>query len=633
VLRIILDATHVRYDRKRSLDTLVGALQQATPLAAGPAEEGIRIVSLADRNTLREINENHLDQLERHFGCRVTLDHICLPPTAIVLSDLIFHDYFQPRLEQTPFAAVDRALTKLKQASLVIADDTAELLFLYESTYAALSHNLARDPRADLISFRWQDYTREHDKLPLTVVGGLDVPLDTTNRTLADLGRYLDVPVFRIANIPGFTSITEDWEYRPLRDTAEAGPEPEALLGRLTEWLEALGRPLTRRRPRPGPRLVMSEPLHFCSHKLRQEPVDKVLAKYDSFCLAGQSSSAPYVRRELARLGKRYVEVPSHGSKILESLPEQYDCLLICGSMGDVVTDMPVVALQHVGGGWRTRGLGVFADELGPLEEISESGADWFYAFEFNRGADLQTWQEARLAWQEARLTQQEVRQEQQKVRQAQQEARLAQRETRLAQQEARRTRLRARAAGAPGTVRNPGDLGGGGRLGTRAAIDTWNGQPPEQQQPGAVTPAYRAEGFPRSVLENDAMLFHDYEDAIQVIRVTRDPTGKAQRTPLGCIPKETLAPDGTLLKATTSEEQAEIQEWLERQHRIEHLLDEAAAFGLLRSVRASIEYARKTGDAEQREALITLMESSVHELRRGLMVLQKRSATKEVTD
>src|SRR6185503_9044157 len=95
-----------------------------------------------------------LQVLEQHFGCRVTFEHVCLPPSAIILSDLIFHDYFQPRLEQAPFDAVNSALNKLKQASLVLAHDIAEMSFLYHSAYPALSHNLERDPRADLISFR-----------------------------------------------------------------------------------------------------------------------------------------------------------------------------------------------------------------------------------------------------------------------------------------------------------------------------------------------------------------------------------------------------------------------------------------------------------------------------------------------
>ncbi len=129
ILQIVLESTELSFDPGRSLREIESALRM--PAKAVPDEFGIRIVSLADRLTVDEFNEPQIGRLEEVLGCRVTWEHHCLPPSPIVLSDLIFKDYFQPRLDPEPFRAVNSVLESLKNASLIIADDRAELAFLY----------------------------------------------------------------------------------------------------------------------------------------------------------------------------------------------------------------------------------------------------------------------------------------------------------------------------------------------------------------------------------------------------------------------------------------------------------------------------------------------------------------------
>ena len=322
----------------------------------------------------------------------------------MVFSDLIFHDYFQPRLDQAEFAAVSRAMARLKQASVIVTDDLAEMLFLYESTYPALSHNLERDPRADLISYRWPDYVQHHHRLPLTVVSGLDLPLGASSTVLDQMSRYLGIPIFRTARVPGFAEFTREWEYQALDQPLGHRVDPDLLVKNLLRWAQELPAPLARRQLPAGELIWRGDPPHFCSLNVSRAAVDRIVERYDRFCIAGSASSVPYLRRELDRAGKSYVQVPSYAQQILSRLDFDYDCLVICGAMGDLPAelDKPIIALQHIGLDWRTRNLGEFAEEVGELEEYVHSGTDWLHLFALERAKDLEQWQATRVETQQA---------------------------------------------------------------------------------------------------------------------------------------------------------------------------------------------------------------------------------------
>lgn len=387
ILGIALDGTHVRYERHWSLNDIVAALEAEVTVEQPSVRDTIRIVSLADYGTIWHVSEGHLDRLEDMLGCKVTFEHVCVPPSAITLSDLIFHDYFQPRIDQAPFAFVDRVLAKLKDASILLMDDVAELVLLDGATFGALSHNFERDPRADLICVRWQEYAKNHDKLPLTVVPGSEIPYSASTTTIAQLSSYLNVPIFRIANEQRFADYTEGWDYRPLRGGVV---DPDEFITRLADWLRNQDVLSLQRTAQPGPKLVLLDLPHFCSQSVRKSALDLVLGSFDSFCVAGLPCSVPYLRTELERLGKRHVRIPSYGPEIFGALTEQYDCLLSCGAFGDVTPDIPVVTLMHVGSEpSRIRNAPHLANIADSLNEVpTNGGSDWYCAFDLPEQRD-----------------------------------------------------------------------------------------------------------------------------------------------------------------------------------------------------------------------------------------------------
>lgn len=407
VLRIILNGTRVFYDGQMTLDAIAAALKMERLPAAANTAEVIRIVSLADRRVLRDIEENHIDRLSEMVGCQVTLEHLCLPPSPIILSDLIFHDYFQPRLAQDDFLGIDRAFAKLRDASILITDDIAEMFFPPAQVYGVLSHNLERDPQADLVGVRWQRYPQYHDRLPLTVVAGADLPLEHRTNTLAQLSAFLGKPIFRIATIQGFAKFTTGWDYRSLKGISGAPGgieviEPDHFTEKLAAWITRLDSPPERRASSHAAKLDMTELAHYCSHFTEKAHVDKLLGKFDSFCIVGQTSSVPYIRKELQRLGKKFFEVRSYAPEILKTTPEKFDCLLICGSQGNFPIDVPAAAIMTAQRKWST--LNIDDPELRDLSFTIEkrkaprSGKDWFYVFDLSRRRNVAEFQQVRRA-------------------------------------------------------------------------------------------------------------------------------------------------------------------------------------------------------------------------------------------
>ncbi len=414
VLRLILAGAGVAYDPAQTLAGLEAALAEAAP-AAATAEAGLRIVSLADRHTIALTAEHHLDTLAARLGCRVTLEHVCLPPSPVLLSDLIFADYFAPRLDPAATVALQSALARLRGASVVLTDDVAELRIPPNQAYGVLSHNLERDPRSDLIAVRWQSYPRLHHMLPTSFVSGRDLPLEDRALTLRQLAQYLGKPLFRIATFPGLSTYTEGWEYRTLPDVAETPNQPGLvdpgrMLAALADWMAALPSPPERVSLTAGPALEMNDLGHFCSHFAHQAHVDRILAAHDSFCLAGQDSSLAYVDRVLSASGKRFVRVPSYAPEILSSA-DSFDCLLLCGAWGEAPAGVKAASLMFPFHGAPST-FNIDDPEQTALvfkrnsRHDPPSGTDWFHSFTLNRDWKLDVWAEDRKAGAGARAPQ-----------------------------------------------------------------------------------------------------------------------------------------------------------------------------------------------------------------------------------
>lgn len=401
IVRIALEATPVAYDAKRSLNAVLADLDglRGSVPATVTTREGIRIVSLADRIIVNGISEADLDRMGEALGCPVTLEHVCLPPSPVLFSDLVFHDWFQPRLpNQEDFAYVDQAMAKIKGASLLITDSIAELQLLYHSSYPVLSHALERDPRADLLCLRWANYGTNHHKLPLSVASGNEIPLTASNVTLDAMSRYLGTPIFRVTSRPGYEGVAGTWDH-VLRDRLRGvGNNRDILVADLIDWIgrhPAVGRRLLAE----GPRLQLSDPLHFCSVQARKSSVDAVLEHFDSFYIFGVQSSLVYARRRLDELGKPYVLLPSISQAAIDAVPEKYACMIVAGAFGNPPRHLPCVCFQEAGLGWRAQGIEAVEanpERLQWLNDYSKGGTDWFYLFPLRQSANH------RMIWRQA---------------------------------------------------------------------------------------------------------------------------------------------------------------------------------------------------------------------------------------
>lgn len=390
ILRFLLADTHVEYDGELTLNAIAERLSEATAPAAATAqpEQAIHIVSLADLPGMSRVVEfiERNDFLSRRLKERVTFEHVALPPSPIILSDLIFCDYFLPRLDPSPFDAVTRTLNKLRDASMIIIDDTAELALPPFQTYGVLSHNLERDPSADLVATRWQRYAKFHDQLPLTVAVGQDLsPADRT-RSIELLGAYLKKPIFRMSLSKEADTYTQGWEFRAYeaKPGRKIGVHPPHFAEHLKAWIEAMG-PAIERKPVANPAVVAADMNHFCSHFANKEAIDKVIARFGSFCIAGQSASVPYVRKELERLGKPYVQTSGYAPEVLAPYDGKFECLMICGAMGNYPITKPTAAVMFVKM-WATRNID--DPDLQGLkfkDRTAKTQADWFYPFSTKR--------------------------------------------------------------------------------------------------------------------------------------------------------------------------------------------------------------------------------------------------------
>jgi hypothetical protein len=102
----------------------------------------------------------------------------------------------------------------------------------------------------------------------------------------------------------------------------------------------------------------------------------------------------PYIRHELHRLGKPYIQASSYSPEILGQYKGQFDCLLICGSQGNYPIDVPAAAIMRAGAAWITRHIDDPELDVKSFStaqvEAPPSGLDWYYPYELDakRNAD-----------------------------------------------------------------------------------------------------------------------------------------------------------------------------------------------------------------------------------------------------
>lgn len=447
LLRIVLTGTGVAYDGKWTLAQFAEALSAAKDAPEADAPDTIRIVSLADRANFALLRDEDIDRISRKLGMPVTFEHICLPPSPVILSDLIFHDYFQARAESGNFAAVERAVAALKSASAIIIDDAAEMFISGGQSYGVLSHNLERDPVCDFISVRWQRYPQYHDTLPLTFVAGVDLAFEHRTKVLDMLSAYLKTPIFKIALVQGFDAFTEEWDYRSNTEGGKKARrlDPKQFARAFLKWVNRQRKPLRAFATVAAEKIQRNDLGHFCSHVVAKDAIEAVVSKFDSFCVVGQHSSVPYLREEIERQGKPYVYASSYSREVLDQLPQDYDCLVICGAQGEYELGKPTVALMRASKEWRIRNID--DPELAgvpfniPWKRVAPTGTDWFYPFPIDRETNVAHIDNARNAHKPARRAEIANRQRSQEERRSQKAQKARLREERAATHALRKRR------------------------------------------------------------------------------------------------------------------------------------------------------------------------------------------------
>jgi len=243
------------------------------------------------------------------------------------------------------------ALRALRSASMIIVDDVAEFLF-GQFAYPVISHRFERSAAADLLVWRWQRYTERHHELPIGVLN-LWQTQRVRNQFIERLGRYLGVPVFRIATLRSFEEHTAGWEFvsRSNADwTMDLTVDVEALVSRLAEFIARERRHMPLRPGSDGENPLPPDLPHFCSMYADRAKIDAVLAQHDRFCVIGTDSSIPYVVQKIEALGKHWLRTNNlnlAGQGIVEA---DFDCVLQTGSWGRPETTLPVYQLFT--GGW-----------------------------------------------------------------------------------------------------------------------------------------------------------------------------------------------------------------------------------------------------------------------------------------
>ena len=330
-----------------TLDALRGASRSAVARKGG---DRLVIVSLADGRSVAGLTETHRARLESAAGSPVVWENLSLPPMPVVLSDLVFYDHFLPRDLSPKYDAVIRVLHALRSASMLVVDDVSEFLF-GQFAYPVLSHRFERSAAADLLVWRWQRYTERHHELPIGVLN-LWQTQRVRNQFIERLGRYLGVPVFRMATLRSFEAYTAEWDFvsRTNADwTMELTVDVDALATRLAEFIvRERGRmPL---RPHVEGEMALPPDLpHFCSMYADRAKIDAVLKQHDRFCVIGTDSSIPYVVRRLNALGKPWLRTNNLNLAGQGITDADFDCVLQTGSWGRPETARPVYQIFTAG--------------------------------------------------------------------------------------------------------------------------------------------------------------------------------------------------------------------------------------------------------------------------------------------
>jgi acyl-CoA synthetase (AMP-forming)/AMP-acid ligase II len=368
ILRMVLEQASISFEAKRTLDEYRQMLAESRPADDMEKSKAFNIVMLGDQRSFWWMNRRFLQRIEQIVGAPVCFTSVALPPACVILSDIVFMDYFLPRMEDDPSvreaaANISYHLSILKNASLIIVDDINDVGQWLNPNFAVpfLNHRFEKDSISDLIAVRWQQYLTGHHRLPTGYLGAAAVRkmgIQFIQSSFDALGQYLGCPILRVAFMPHI-----DDRYRPFAQGWDITmPSPINYLdfsdgnaamitnmaAEITRYI-ALNKNKFEPRKRNHPDLVRwAEIPHFCCDNIDPDLVDMALDIFDSYIICGSPSSLPYLANKVSSLGKRAATISSH-INISSDHERKYDCALLVGSMGDYTSSLPYFSLMSYG--------------------------------------------------------------------------------------------------------------------------------------------------------------------------------------------------------------------------------------------------------------------------------------------
>lgn len=314
------------------------------------AAKVLKVVSLADLNPLTRLLRNTLIEMFKRYDKPLHFTHVCAPPAPILLSDLVFADYFMcrdPRPEV--YAPWLSALSDIRGASCLIVDDASLLLWPRVMVYPRISHDFRRHPEADLLCFRWARYTSNHHQIPFDLVDGRSLNPEAVNLHLERLSEYLGVPIIRIAYGNNHQDITRDWEVQGdgnVNHIPTARYETIDQEKMVREFTSAMDKIAAHSPVRGGDNksyLNTVDQPHWCGWLINKQLLDLILSHFNDIVALGRPSSVPYLLNEATRRGKRV------RYRLDLTVPPDCDCVLQVGVMRRPETDKPIFQIMHAG--------------------------------------------------------------------------------------------------------------------------------------------------------------------------------------------------------------------------------------------------------------------------------------------
>ena len=355
---LLLEKYGMAFDPKLRLCDYLGMSGDPKNAPTGPV---LKIVSLQDGVTLPTIDASFLEALAARVGVPVHFEHLCVPPSPVLWSDIVFHDHFLPRADAAPYTPVVECIRKIHNADMVIMDDVTEFYLpdsqFLPTAYPRLSHSFRNDEQSDLLALRLQRYASSHHLVPTEILNGKSIPLEARADALEAIGEYLTKPILKIALCPEYVEHTSGWDVERRSETSarfnykDGALTAETLIGQIATYVsDHRDRIVFSNGVTTNIAIPRHQP-HFCSWLIKHEAVSFLIDRYESFCLLGSPSSVPSLATRAREAGKSVVH---HGN--LE-LPSQgyFDCVVLTGVWGVPETTAPMFPLvfSSIGASWK----------------------------------------------------------------------------------------------------------------------------------------------------------------------------------------------------------------------------------------------------------------------------------------